>query len=76
MGVMAKKRNDSKRTQGVDRHVKPRLAFHLEKQLLDAVEQLVETTRPQPTVTSVITAALEEYLTARGLWPPPPKDKD
>lgn len=53
-----------------------RLAFHLEQPLLDAVESLVETTRPQPTITSVIVAALEEYLAARGAWPPPAKPQE
>ncbi len=67
---MARKKPNSKRTLGQDRHTKPRLAFHLERALLDALEQCVAATRPRPTNTSVILAALEQYLTERGYWPP------
>lgn len=66
---MAKKQPDSKRTQGVDRHLKPRLAFHLDQDLLDAMERYIETTKPKPTTTSVIVTAIEEFLTSKGCWP-------
>ncbi len=72
---MAKKRPTSKRGQGVDRHLKPRLAFHLDQTLLDVLTGHVESSRPRPTTTAVIVTAIEEYLSRRGLWPPhPPAD--
>jgi hypothetical protein len=71
MPLMAKKRPDSKRTKGEDRHLKPRLAFHLDQALLDAMERYIATTRPRPTSTAVLIAALEEYLSTRGYYPSP-----
>jgi hypothetical protein len=70
MPLMAKKRPNSKRTQGLDRHLRPRLAFHLDQALLEALERYIATTRPRPTTTAVLVAALEEYLASRGEWPP------
>lgn len=69
MLYMAKKRPDSKRTQGIDRHTKPRLAFHLDARLLAALERYISETKPRPTTTAVVVLALEEYLEERGFWP-------
>ena len=76
MPVMAKKRPDSKRSKGEDRHIKPRLAFHLDQALLDALEEYIARTRPRPTTTSVLVDALEEYLTKVGHWPRPAAQAD
>jgi hypothetical protein len=69
MLLMAKKKDDSKRAQGVDRHLKPRVAFHLDRELLDALELHIKNSRPRPTTTAVIVTAIEEYLTSRQCWP-------
>jgi hypothetical protein len=71
--TMAKKRADSKRSQKVDRHTRPRLAFHLDAELLQALERFVDDTSPRPTTTSAIITALEAYLTSKGYWPSPPR---
>jgi hypothetical protein len=66
---MAKKKPDSKRSRGVDRHTKPRLAFHLPAGLLEAMEQYIAETKPHPTASSVLVTALEEFLQGKGRWP-------
>ena len=63
---------ESKRSQGQDRHTKPRLAFHLEQELLDALERYRSATIPRPGKSPILVAALEAFLVARGFWPPPP----
>lgn len=70
MTLMAKKKPDSKRSQGVDRHTEPRLAFHLPQSLLTALEQHVAGLSPRPTMKATLVAAIEEYLARRGAWPP------
>jgi hypothetical protein len=72
MAPMAKKKPESKRSQGVDRHANPRLAFHLDAKLLSALEKHIETLSPRPSMTATLVAAIEEFLTARGCWPPAP----
>jgi hypothetical protein len=66
-----KKDPESKRSQGRDRHTKPRVAFHLSQELLDALERYCSTTRPRPGKSATLVAALEEFLAAQGFWPPP-----
>jgi hypothetical protein len=73
IGVMTKpsrKKPDSKRTRGVDRHTQPRLAFHLPKDLYDAFKGHVDSLRPKPNESSVLRLALELYLERAGCWPP------
>lgn len=53
--------------------VDPRLVFHLSPELLDALTEHIEATRPKPGLSSVLRVAVEDYLRARGLWPPPAK---
>lgn len=60
---------DSKRGQGVDRHTRPRKAFHAPAELFAAMEAYILATRPQPTDTQVLITALEEFLAKRGHWP-------
>jgi hypothetical protein len=74
MSVMARKKPDSKRSQGVDRHVSPRLAFHLDQSLLAALEQHIESLSPRPSMKATLVAAIEEYLRARGCWPTTTKE--
>ncbi|OWK34242.1 hypothetical protein [Fimbriiglobus ruber] len=61
---------DSKRSKGEDRHKQPRKAFHADPKLFQALDKYVDETRPQPTESSVLRDALEEYLNKRGYWPP------
>lgn len=39
--------------------------------LRDALDLAVVRTRPRSTLKNVVEAAVEDYLTAQGLWPPP-----
>jgi hypothetical protein len=61
-----------------DRHVQPRLAFHLPQELYDAFKAHVAGLRPQPNEAAVLRLALEEYLMSKGAWPatttPAPED--
>ena len=66
----------SKRSQGVDRHAQPRLAFHLPQSLHDAFKAHVEGLRPKPNESAVLREALEQYLGRVGAWPPPAADGD
>lgn len=61
---------NSKRATGADRHTQPRKAFHAPQELFDAMERYIADTRPQPTEAASLRTALEEFLTARGFWPP------
>lgn len=61
---------DSKRTAGVDRHTKPRKAFHADQELFDALERFINASRPAPTESECLRIALEEFLAKRGHWPP------
>lgn len=49
------------------------LSIWLSGPLMAALESFIHQSRPHPTKTSVIEAALEDFLAARGLWPPPEK---
>jgi hypothetical protein len=71
-----KPKGDTPKDRTKSRHKKPRESFHLDKALQDALIAFTENARPRLDKTAVIVTALEEFLTARGVWPPPPKDKD
>lgn len=60
---------DSKNQLGIDRHTKPRKAFHATAELFAAMQSYIDVTRPMPTDTQVLITALEEFLSARGHWP-------
>jgi hypothetical protein len=64
---------DSKRSQGLDRHAEPRLAFHLEQELLDALDAYRSGQRVKPPVSEVLRTALREFLRREGCWPPAEK---
>lgn len=66
---------DSKRTAGVDRHTKPREAFHADQELFDAMNRLIAESRPKTNKTEVLRTALEDYLASKGYWPPKPDPK-
>lgn len=53
-----------------DRHMQPRVVFHLSDALLDAVNNYTETLQPRPALSAVLRLALEKYLTEVGYWPP------
>ncbi len=61
---------ESKRSLGVDRHVSPREAFHMEPELHAAFMQYLASVRPTPDKSATLRAALEDFLQARGHWPP------
>lgn len=47
-----------------------RKGFHAPQELFDALDSYVETVRPRVTSSAALRTALEDYLTARGFWPP------
>lgn len=55
----------SKRSLGTDRHVKPRVVFHPSRDLLDRLDEHVDSVRPATDRTAVIIEAIEEYLKKR-----------
>jgi len=61
---------DSKRSKGGDRHAQPRKSFHAPAELFAALERYIADTRPQPTEAAALRAALEEFLSRKGFWPP------
>lgn len=69
MLVMAKRKPEPKQAEP-DRHVSPKLQFHLPNDLRSALEDYCRKTRPQPTLTAVLKLALEEFLERAGCWPP------
>jgi hypothetical protein len=64
----SRKRPDSKRSQGIDRHTRPRVAFHMPADLAAALRTLAG--RTKRTLTAEILVALEEHLAKNGVWPP------
>ena len=68
----SRKQPDSKRSQGVDRHIRPRIAFHLPEDVHDALLALSKDNRR--TITSELLIAVEEHLRASGRWPVPAKE--
>jgi hypothetical protein len=67
-----KKDPASKRSLGLPRHVNPRFAFHLERELLDALGAYCDAQRLRPDASQVVRLALREYLEREGFWPWPP----
>jgi hypothetical protein len=67
---MAKRRKDKPRAdKSANRHVQPRLAFHLSQELLDAFDAYITSLEPRPAESAVLRLALEKYLTEKGFWP-------
>jgi hypothetical protein len=62
---------NSKRSKGVDRHINPRVVFHLDRALFEAMNQYRSAARPRPTKAATIAAAIEAFLQEKGYWPPP-----
>ena len=65
---------ESKRSQGIDRHAEPRIAFHLEEELLAALELYRTRQRVKPPVSEVVRTALREFLRREECWPIPSSD--
>jgi hypothetical protein len=43
---------------------------YVDPELRHALDRYLEETRPNPSLTSALEVALEEFLKARGYWPP------
>lgn len=77
MPVMAKRKPgrqkdpESKRSQGLPRHKDPRFAFHLERELLDALGAFCDAQKLKPDRSEVARLALREFLEREGFWPWP-----
>ncbi len=52
-----------------DRHLNPKLQFHLPPDLREALEEYMGRTKPTPTYTAVLRLALEEFLERAGVLP-------
>lgn len=61
---------NSKRSLGVDRHTKPRVVFHVEQALMDAMIAYRQSASPKPSLTAALVAATQDFLRAKGFWPP------
>lgn len=69
--TMARKRGKPKSDGGeADRHAHPRFAFHLERELLDAVGRYCLAQRLVPDKSEVVRLAVREFLEREGFWPP------
>ena len=49
---------------------RPKLGFHPSTPLMDAFLKYQTSQRPRISITAALQAAVEEFLTARGYWPP------
>lgn len=70
----SRKKPDSKRSQGVDRHTQPRLAFHLPADLHSAFKAYLDATEPRPNESEVLRLALKRFLSSVRFWPPTSED--
>lgn len=52
-----------------DRHLNPRVAFHLESELMAALDEWRTRQRVPPGRSDVIRQALRDFLEREGLWP-------
>ncbi len=68
-----KPRPDSKRQQGGDRHADPRFTFHLEQELLDALESYIATFPHEIGKGQVMRDVLRDFLRDKGHFPPKKK---
>jgi hypothetical protein len=59
----------SKRSRGVDRHAQPRMVFHLEEELLEAVKDYCAAQTVPPDRSDVARVALRQFLERAGFWP-------
>lgn len=70
-GSMAKKR--PKKRDGVPQF--PRKSFHIEPDLLAALDRFIAAQPVPPDYSAVFRTALMEFLRAQGYWPPPTEGK-
>lgn len=68
------KKPDSKRSQGIDRHSGPRLTFHVEPELLEALEAYLASLPHAPGRSQVLRDLLRDFLRAKGFFPRPAKE--
>lgn len=74
--VVAKKQTpatvpqDSQPKGGPGIHLKPKLGFHLEDDLLKAFEEWRRSVKPKPDKSESLRESLREFLEKRGFWPP------
>ena len=61
---------DSKRSKGVDRHVDPRVSFHLEPELAEALDAYRESLPHDPGRSQIIRDLLRDSLRNKGFYPP------
>jgi len=78
MSVMAANRKPGRPPKGdkpqprdTDRHVSPRLVFHVPQSMYDAFMSYLDELDPKPDQAEALRTALRDFLKARGKWPPP-----
>lgn len=52
-----------------DRHTEPRFSFHLEADLLAALDDYCKAQEFDPGKSQVVRAAIRDYLQQKGFWP-------
>lgn len=70
---LGKEKSSTDTSPSVGKHVSPRLAFHLEPELLAAFKEYVSSLKHKPTESQSLRDILKDYLKTVGFWPP--KDK-
>lgn len=55
----------------IDRHTDPRVTFHLEPELRDAMAAYIAAQEAKPNSSEVMRQALRSWLRSRGFWPWP-----
>ena len=53
-----------------DRHTRPKLSFHVQREMLDVLEQYRRSLPHSTDRSAILADALEYFLVSKGLWPP------
>ncbi len=70
MLVMGRKRSEPVQEEPDTKDRGPREVFHMSQELHDAFISYCESARPTLQKSPVLRVALEDYLAAKGFWPP------
>ena len=64
---------NSKRSKGGDRHTKPRIVFHVDQDVYDALDEHIRESPVELQLSAVMRRAVKLYLESVGKWPPKKK---
>ena len=71
MSTNKEKSGPDKKGKPADRHVSPRVVFHLEQEVLDLLNEHIEESPVELKLSAVLRRAVKMYLESVGKWPPP-----